>query len=555
DCTPALTINLTGYVGSDVIPKKVFVYILQSAKTVMAASNSDWPATEHIRVANLLLKSAATTGTDGGALANRNWNDYAFGSDSQGHLTHIENRIRQEPTQWNSGVALTLKNSAGAELTTGNSSTAVEIVTTVGTAYQLHKHTFPAFDMYTVGTDDIHIVNQPTDEGGAYETTVDLVSDITHYDDGTATGVAIGTNKYFNLVLWGVQNHSGEPSHIMINLPTSQYTNQANALADINGTSVFDIPALFKGMGFLIARLTFRLIAGAQWTYIAQEDLRGQIPPISAGVGVTTTDHALLANLIAPADDHTQYLLADGTRALAGAWNMGSQILTNVNIDSGDIHNDVTHTQWDAAYSHSLLSSGNPHSVTPTELSLVIGTNTQAWDASLDSIAALTYASDSFIKVTAEDTYAIRTIAETADDLEGAIDHDQLANYDANKHIDHTGVTLTAGSGITGGGDISTGRSFDLDINSLSVATIAAGDFVPFWDITATATNKKITFANFEGTLNHDALINYASNEHFTQANITATGTISSGTWQGTTIAVNQGGTGQTTEQAAIDAL
>jgi len=36
-------------------------------------------------------------------------------------------------------------------------------------------------------------------------------------------------------------------------------------------------------------------------------------------------------------DDHTQYLLADGTRALAGAWDMASQATTNVNIDSGVI--------------------------------------------------------------------------------------------------------------------------------------------------------------------------------------------------------------------------
>jgi len=34
---------------------------------------------------------------------------------------------------------------------------------------------------------------------------------------------------------------------------------------------------------------------------------------------------------------NTQYLLADGTRALAGAWDMGSQAVTNANIDSGAI--------------------------------------------------------------------------------------------------------------------------------------------------------------------------------------------------------------------------
>lgn len=344
DTTPALTIDLTAYVGTNAVPKEVFVYVLQSAKTVMAASNTDWPATEHIKIANLLLKSAVTTGTDGGALVNRNWNDHAKGSDGQGHITHIEQRLRQEPTQWDSGVALTLKNAAGAELTTSNSSTAVELVSTAGASYQLHKQVFPAFDMFITATDDAHITNQPTDEGGAYETTVDLVTDVTHYVDGTAAGVAIGVNKYFNLVVWGVQNREGTPSHIMINLPTSQYTTQSNAINDVDGTSVFEIPSAFKGKGFLIARLTFRLIGGSQWTYIAQEDLRGKFPDIIAGVGITTTDHALLANLVAPADDHTQYLLADGTRALAGAWDMGSQILTNVNIDTGNIDPAVTQT-------------------------------------------------------------------------------------------------------------------------------------------------------------------------------------------------------------------
>ena len=37
-------------------------------------------------------------------------------------------------------------------------------------------------------------------------------------------------------------------------------------------------------------------------------------------------------------------LAADGTVALAGAWDMGSQVLTNVNIDTGDINPVVTQT-------------------------------------------------------------------------------------------------------------------------------------------------------------------------------------------------------------------
>ncbi len=329
DCTPALTINLTGYVGSNAVPKEVFVYILQSAKTVMAASNSDWPSTEHIKIAHLVLKSAATTGTDGGALVNQNVNDFASAANGEGHISHVEERIRKEPARWDSGTALTLKNSAGAALTTTNSSTAVEIVVATGQVYQLHRHAFPAFDMYDTATDDAHVVNQPTDEGGAYETTVDLVSDVTHYVDGTAAGVAIGTNKYFNLVIWGIQNRGGEASHIMINLPTSQYTTEAHAISDTDGTSVFDIPSAFEGTGFLIARLTFRLIGGAQWTYIAQEDLRGKQAPIAAGVSVSVTAHDLLAHLAFTDAGHTGFLASDGSVALGGAWDLGGNDLNN----------------------------------------------------------------------------------------------------------------------------------------------------------------------------------------------------------------------------------
>jgi len=73
---------------------------------------------------------------------------------------------------------------------------------------------------------------------------------------------------------------------------------------------------------------------------------------------ISTTDHSSLSGL--SSDDHTQYLLADGSRALAGAWDMGSQALTNVNIDTGDIATAVTNTEWDTAYSH-IGESGASH--------------------------------------------------------------------------------------------------------------------------------------------------------------------------------------------------
>lgn len=495
DCTPATTIDLTAYVGTDTVPKEVFVYILQSAKTTIAASNSDWPATEHIKIANLLLRSAATTGTDG-ALVNRNWNDHSQSSDSQGHITHIEERVRQENAQYKSGIALTLKDSGGSVLTTGNSSTAVELVTTAGNVYQLHKQTFPATDMYVTATDDAHIVNQPTDEGGAYETTVDLVTDVTHYVDGSAAGVAIGANKYFNLVIWGVQNRAGEASHIMINLPTGQYTVEANATSDIDGYSVYDIPSAFKGTGFLIARLTLRLIAGPQWTYVAQEDLRGLTPAASAGVGVSTTDHALLANLTFATAGHTGFqaqgdVLDDlntlgansadgelivGTGAGALAWESGATLRTSIGVGTGDTLQ-----------------------LTAIELGHVT-------DTTLTRVSA-----------------GVVAIEGTNIAMVGGSHHDGFSDFVANEHIDHTTVTLTAGVGLSGGGDISANRTFTIDLNELTTeVSIAAGDFITMVDITDSGSGK-ITFANLEAALNHDSLTGFVANEHIDHTTVTLT--------------------------------
>lgn len=45
---------------------------------------------------------------------------------------------------------------------------------------------------------------------------------------------------------------------------------------------------------------------------------------------------------------------------------------------------------------------------------------------------------------------------------DGDIVHDNLSGFVANEHIDHSGVTLTAGDGLTGGGDITASRTFNV---------------------------------------------------------------------------------------------
>lgn len=77
-------------------------------------------------------------------------------------------------------------------------------------------------------------------------------------------------------------------------------------------------------------------------------------------------------------------------------------------------------------------------------------------------------------------TYTDGTGRITADVLPAGVDHNSLLNYVADQHVAHSGVTMTAGAGLTGGGDISATRTFavgagtGITVNADDVALSAA---------------------------------------------------------------------------------
>jgi hypothetical protein len=73
------------------------------------------------------------------------------------------------------------------------------------------------------------------------------------------------------------------------------------------------------------------------------------------------------------------------------------------------------------------------------------------------------------------------------------IDHDAILNFVADEHVAHTGVTLTAGEGLAGGGDISANRTFDVDIASATGATVASLDEVLIADVDDSDNIRKVT--------------------------------------------------------------
>jgi hypothetical protein len=277
DTTPAVTASLTA--GSDTSPQKNYVYVPQSTKT-LTVSASNWPAAEHIKIAEVVVQSASKTQTDGGALVNRNWNDHTTGTDSQGHFSHAYERLRWEQSAWRSGAAFTWTITTNA-----GSADNVDLAVTAGKAYQLHLQDTQAFDTGT--GDTVLTVNDNT-------TPYNEISDFNELLTDSAGSSMSG--KYFNLVIWCTVSSGSEIERLFVNLPSGSYIKQSDAIADVSGYTNFTIPADYRGYAFLITRITLQhqVAASGTWTSIQETDLRGQVPNIVAGGGTAaiTTEFA-----------------------------------------------------------------------------------------------------------------------------------------------------------------------------------------------------------------------------------------------------------------------
>ena len=88
---------------------------------------------------------------------------------------------------------------------------------------------------------------------------------------------------------------------------------------------------------------------------------------------------------------------------------------------------------------------------------------------------------------------------------------------------DLTGITITTDSG---GSSAASDTSGNADFSILGTSGVGV-----------TNSGATITVTAVASEIDHDSLSNFASNEHFTQGNITTVGTIGTGVWQGTAIA------------------
>lgn len=117
----------------------------------------------------------------------------------------------------------------------------------------------------------------------------------------------------------------------------------------------------------------------------------------------------------------------------------------------------------------------------------------------LDSLTNVSIASgDEFVVADASDTGLPKAVlySQILTDLQGtSLLHDSFSDFVANEHIDHTAVTITAGTGLaytTGGTDISASSTLALDLTTLTAETVVDedNDLIVVYDASAAAHRK-----------------------------------------------------------------
>ena len=101
-------------------------------------------------------------------------------------------------------------------------------------------------------------------------------------------------------------------------------------------------------------------------------------------------------------------------------------------------------------------ASGNLCSVDSTGTVVVYGTSVTA--EQVEDIVGAMIQDTASVNVTYNDAGA----AITLDVLPGGVNHNALLNYVANQHVDHSAVSISAGAGLTGGGDITASRTISM---------------------------------------------------------------------------------------------
>ena len=457
----------------------------------------------HLQLADALLKIETELGTTPSSAS------YATVAaavlDMTPKSTFDANTVLKADTD-NTPVALTVP----ASTFVGRASTGNIVALTVAQALtELGLSTAAADILTNAGNITTNTTNIATNTAGIATNVTNIATNVTNIATNTA---GIATN---------VTNIATNAAGILANTAligtntTNIATNAANVATNSTNitTNATNIAANTVALGTKVDSVTDS--ASIDFT-LAGTDITAVVLP--AGV-----DHDVLANFVANEHiDHTSVSITAGT-GLSGGGDISASRTLQLNAATSDL----------------------------TDTPAALGTAGQVLQVNAGGTALEYVTPASSESTTVSDSASINmTLAGT--DVSGAVipggvDHDLLLNFVANEHIDHTAVSITAGTGLTGGGDISVSRTINLNANAEDLLDVpamgTAGQILavnagataleyvaaPVGESTTVAdtgsidmslTGTTVSAAVIPGGVDHDQLFNYAADRHIAHTNV-----------------------------------
>ena len=182
-------------------------------------------------------------------------------------------------------------------------------------------------------------------------------------------------------------------------------------------------------------------------------DLDSQTFTIAGGTGVNTagTGQTATVNIDAAQTGITSLLATD--------IKIGEDDQTKIDFEDANTINFYANNAKELVLSENSLTPG-------TSDGIALGTGSLMWSDLFLADASVINFNNSNMTLTHSSgllTVGGGTLAATISTAtQNTIDHDTLANFVANEHIDHTGVSIVSGTGLTGGGTIASSRTLNV---------------------------------------------------------------------------------------------
>jgi hypothetical protein len=269
---------------------------------------------------------------------------------------------------------------------------------------------------------------------------------------------------------------------------------------------------------------------------------------LSAVVLAAGVNHNALQNYVANQHiDHSTVSISAGTGLSGGGDLTASRTISMPNVGTAGSYGSATQVA-----SITTDAQGRVSAASNTTIAIPSTAITDFAEATQDVVGAMVQDSSSI-----DATYNDVGNTETLVVLPAGVNHNALQNYVANEHIDHSSVTISAGSGLTGGGDITANRTISMPAvgtastygsasqipvlttdaqgrvssvtnTSVSVTASAVSDFTEATqdvvgaliqdsssiDVTYNDAGNTQTLVVLPGGVNHNALLNYVANQH-----------------------------------------